>query len=307
MATARVPEINLAQYEETGCVFLPGFFNAEEVKAIQEWTDQLVDLGADVVYEKGHVTRCENFVHLHRGFDEITNTSSRLAKTCSALFNGDSVALFKEKLNFKPPGGAGFMPHLDHPSLAFYAPPTVTSFVTVMVAIDAMSRQNGCLRLARGRWSASTAPPCIAPEGDPEVGGRAGALVDGDSLEYWDCECEAGDVLMFHGHVPHRSGANGTNERRRAVFFTYNALKEGSWRTQYYAELAKKRDEWKKKLADEMYWDYDNDARAMATVPSGAFDVRKYLAAPGASAVYRREESDDEPSSETEQVVGALF
>lgn len=107
----------------------------------------------------------------------------------------------QEKLNYKPAGGAGFMPHLDHPSLMYYALPHFDSFITVMLAIDDMTegalimrarvfrrcahrwaddvrrkKENGCLRVCKGAWSAANAVACMAPEGDPEVGGRAGAI-----------------------------------------------------------------------------------------------------------------------------------
>ena len=46
----------------------------------------------------------------------------------------------------------------------------------------------------------------------------------------------AGSTLWFHSRTPHRSGPNGSRLARRAVYPTYNALREGDLRTAYYRE-----------------------------------------------------------------------
>ena len=44
----------------------------------------------------------------------------------------------------------------------------------------------------------------------------------------------AGTTLWFHSRTPHRSGANTSDRPRRALYPTYNALREGSLRDAYY-------------------------------------------------------------------------
>ena len=46
----------------------------------------------------------------------------------------------------------------------------------------------------------------------------------------------AGDALWFHSRTPHRSAANSSSEDRRAIFPTYNALREGDLRDAYYRQ-----------------------------------------------------------------------
>lgn len=47
---------------------------------------------------------------------------------------------------------------------------------------------------------------------------------------------EAGDVLFFHSHTPHRSGKNTSQKDRRAIYPTFNAASEGNLRKAYYEE-----------------------------------------------------------------------
>jgi hypothetical protein len=194
----------LEEYKKNSCLFLPGFFPQKVAENLQTWSLELPLLdGVQVTFEKGAITRCENFVGRHDLFGAVANNSSNLARACAELFGEPESCLVKEKLNFKPAGGAGFMPHLDHPSLAFYLPKHCDSFITAMVAIDEMTAANGCLRVARGVWSAENAVECIPPDGDPEVGGRAGAIAEAalKGLVFDDVPCQPGDVLLFNGWV----------------------------------------------------------------------------------------------------------
>lgn len=57
--------------------------------------------------------------------------------------------LFKEKINFKLPGGGGFLAHQD--SVAYIG--LAKQHISAMVAVDAAVEENGCLFVAPGRWS----------------------------------------------------------------------------------------------------------------------------------------------------------
>ena len=82
--------------------------------------------------ERRTLTRLENFVNYHSKWNDLVH--KYLARCLSALM-GEPMVLFKEKLNLKPPGGSGFAPHLDGPSLRVALGDTgPRTFVTVMVA-----------------------------------------------------------------------------------------------------------------------------------------------------------------------------
>ena len=55
------------------------------------------------------------------------------------------LVAFKDKLNYKQPGGAGFSPHQD-----VVAYPGVGRVLSVLVAVDECSLESGCLWLADG-------------------------------------------------------------------------------------------------------------------------------------------------------------
>ena len=142
-----------------------------------------------------------------------------LVEVASALL-GEQAVLYKEKVNYKLAGGAGFAPHQDKPAY-----PYVDQVLSVMVAIDDSTVTNGCLEVVDGRHHEVLAQDdrgCIAAD-----------VVEG--LAWAPVEMSSGDCLFFHALTPHRSGPNVSGRDRRALFPTYNGASEGDLRDAYYA------------------------------------------------------------------------
>jgi hypothetical protein len=205
------------------------------------------------IKERKTLTRLENFVDAHPGWNELCH--GYLRRILSAAL-GDEMVLFKEKLNLKPPGGSGFAPHLDTPSLRIaLGSEGPKTFCTLMVAIDDMTIKNGCLRICKGNWTEDNCCDVIQPDtnGNPDAGGRAGAIDSeiSDGLNFEDMICKGGTVMVFNGWAPHRSSANLSPFPRRAIFLTYNPKCEGEYHTTYYEKMEELRSDWREKNIQE--------------------------------------------------------
>jgi ectoine hydroxylase-related dioxygenase (phytanoyl-CoA dioxygenase family) len=136
---------------------------------------------------------------------------------------GEPAVLYKDKLNYKLPGGAGYSAHQDAPAYRF-----VDVHVSCMVAIDDAAESNGCLEVVSGAhdrlWPTDDAG-CL----------RADVV---ESMGWQPLPVRAGDALWFHSRTPHRSGPNSSSRPRRALYPTYNALSEGDLREDYYRQRA---------------------------------------------------------------------
>ena len=76
------------------------------------------------------------------------------------------------------------------------------NFVTVMVAIDNMTSDNGCLRIAQGEWSESIHCELVpASDDNPDAGGRAGAIPVhvAELFDFVNIVCQGGDIVAFNG------------------------------------------------------------------------------------------------------------
>ena len=228
---ARGPSvIEVASMRQDGFVRVRNFFSAAEMVEILDWTAQLQaapeTLGRHWVYREASLThpdervlqRIENFCPFHAGFDRLIRDSA-LTHWTSALMGGPAL-LFKEKINFKMPGGAGFTAHQDQQAgWGRYAP----IFLTAMVTLDAATLGNGCLEIAPGRHREGLIGEEWKPLGE-------------EGLALHPVPTEPGDVIFFDSFTPHASRPNLTASARRILYLTYNLASDGDHRRQYYAD-----------------------------------------------------------------------
>jgi len=163
--------------------------------------------------------RTERFLDDHPQLGRLI-TTGLLPAVASELI-GERAVIYKEKINYKQRGGAGFRPHQDARAYAF-----IRRHVTCLVAVDAMTIANGCLELAP-----HGIPTLLAEDGDGCIATEVAARLD-----WRPVEVPAGGVVFFGSHVPHRSGPNRSTTPRRALYLTYNAESEGARRSEYYDE-----------------------------------------------------------------------
>jgi len=219
-----------ARMQRDGYLVVRGFFSTPEVAELLQWTEELEKAPEvsgrhwvyreDSVREPGRrvIQRIENFCPYHEGFDRFIRHGALLRWTGALM--GGPVVLFKDKINFKMPGGAGFKAHQDQQAgWSTYAP----LFVTAMVTLDAATVENGCLEIAAGRHR----------EG---LIGQQWVPLEEQGLSLEVIPTAPGDVIFFDSYVPHASKANLTDSPRRILYITYNLAREGDHRARYFAD-----------------------------------------------------------------------
>ena len=219
-----------AHMQRDGYLVVRDFFRPPEVAELLHWTEELQAApevsGSHWVYREESVSqpgqrviqRIENFCPYHRGFDRFIRHGALSRWTADLM--GGPVVLFKDKINFKMPGGAGFKAHQDQQAgWSTYAP----LFVTAMVTLDAATLENGCLEIAAGRHR----------EG---LIGQQWVPLEEQGLNLEIIPTAPGDVIFFDSYVPHASKANLTDLPRRILYITYNLAREGDHRERYFAD-----------------------------------------------------------------------
>jgi ectoine hydroxylase-related dioxygenase (phytanoyl-CoA dioxygenase family) len=155
-----------------------------------------------------------------------TARDPRLLDLVSALY-GEPACLFKDKLIFKSPGTSGYKLHQDYISW----PSFPTSFLTVIVAIDPADAESGATEVFAGYHRGGYLSP---------RDGQYHQLAE-DSIDPATgvvLELAPGDIGIFSGFTPHRSGPNRSAHWRRLLYLSYNALSDGGeHRDQHYAEF----------------------------------------------------------------------
>lgn len=226
MPPRRLTEVELAQFESLGWLLIEGLLDVSaselqaEVDRVAAWPEDPRWLHHFEMTDGGRrLARTENFTPYSELLRNLL-AEGPIPEVAGQLL-GEPALLYKEKINYKGVGGAGFSPHQDAPAFPF-----VQRVLSVMVAVDDSTIENGCLFVVNARHQELLEQDdrgCIAQR-----------LVD--AMDWEPVELAAGDTLFFHALTPHRSGPNTSSHDRRALYPTYNGVSEGDLREAYYAE-----------------------------------------------------------------------
>ncbi len=231
--TAAQPLSNaqIEQFRRLGYLVAPGLFTDQEASELRDWAEEVQSWperrgGAWMYFEQGadgqrQLNRMERIVAHHAGFASVA-ADARTLGACAQLF-GEEALLFKDKINFKLPGGGGFEAHQDvQAGWARYGQLHITALVT----IDPATKTNGCLEMASGLHDRGLIGSEWKPLSDEDLAGA----------KFESIEAQPGDMVFFDSFAPHRSAPNHSEEKRRVLYLTYGKAADGDQLERYYAD-----------------------------------------------------------------------
>ena len=220
-------------FERDGFLIVRQAFDAREMSAHAAAVDALAHrppaVGKEMAYFENSLaspgarvlSRIEKFIEYEPALSQLVFDQRIVGPAADLL--GDRAVLFKDKINFKMPGGGGFTPHQDiQPGWDTYAP----YFLSVLVAIDANTVDNGCLELAAGHHRRGLIGRRWEPLEGEELAG----------LAFVPYPMAPGDVAFFDCFTPHQSKPNLTDQPRRNLYLTFNRAADGDFRDRYFAD-----------------------------------------------------------------------
>lgn len=223
---------DIAQFRANGYLIVRGLFSGRALSDLVHWTDEVeawpeVPGKAMKYFESSRgdgsrlLQRIENFYPYHDGFRRMCDGAE--LRGVSAQLLGEDAVLFKEKINFKLPGGAGFEPHQDaQADWGQYS----TFHLTAMVSVDPCTLENGCLEMVAGFHDRGLIGDLWKPLSADQMNG----------MDFIPVPTAPGDAIFFDSFAPHRSAPNMTDTPRRVLYITYNRASEGDWRERYYVD-----------------------------------------------------------------------
>ncbi|HEY3996005.1 MAG TPA: phytanoyl-CoA dioxygenase family protein [Mycobacterium sp.] len=229
IAAAGLSRAEIDAFARDGYVAVPGFLSIDDVNRVRRWVGDVERWpdrrGAGWLQHDEQTgggvrrTRTENFSPFHDELRALLTAGAVPAMAGQLL--GEPAVLYKEKINYKHPGGAGFAAHQDAPAY-----PHINVSVSCLLVVDDSTVDNGCLEFVGGLYHEllpTDGDGCIRPD-------------IAEALQWLAHPARAGSLVWFHSHTPHRSGPNTSHTSRRALYLTYNGASAGDCHETYYRD-----------------------------------------------------------------------
>jgi ectoine hydroxylase-related dioxygenase (phytanoyl-CoA dioxygenase family) len=227
MHTPRLTPEQIADFHRDGYVIARQFFSSAETDklyAVAVGDDALNQHAYGVVDQTGKQSKLALWFTPGDDVYGLLTRSERMVDSVAKLLDSDApVCHFHSKLMMKEPRvGGAWEWHQDYGywyKNQFLFP---DQMVSVMVALNRATVENGCLQVIKGSHKLGRVEHGFAGE---QVGASQ-VMVDNClkmGLELVYVELEPGDTLFFHSNILHRSEANLSDQPRWAFISAYNS------------------------------------------------------------------------------------
>jgi phytanoyl-CoA hydroxylase len=232
-------------FDRDGYVFIPGFFSAERITAINQHLEQFIHdsvpamPAAHVMYEQaGDPSTLKQMQDLekHDGFFNELMINSELTQIAESLLGEPVIGKNVEYFNKPAKIGKATPPHQD----AFYfniAPPQA---LTMWLALEEADQQNGCVSYISGSHRRG-----MRPHGRTTTLGFSQSIIDygteEDFTNLHSFPAQAGDLLVHHSMTIHSAAPNITDSRSRKalglIYFGESAKPDAEAKAAYQKAL----------------------------------------------------------------------
>ena len=225
MATPILTPADVTLYRQQGYLIIKGFCQPDEVNklyhtALEDKT--MLDHAFDLDDRSGKKTRLSLWFTPGNDVFSYLIRSERMIGTVKQLLGGDApVCHYHSKLMQKEPKvGGAWEWHQDYGywyKNQFMFP---DELISVMVALTESNQQNGCLQVIKGSHRLGRLNHGFAGE---QMGADMQMVNNAlRTMEHVYAELEAGDALIIHSNVLHRSEANLSDRPRWSIICCYN-------------------------------------------------------------------------------------
>ncbi len=224
----------LNQFHRDGFLIVESLLDSEETSLLAEAARAdaaMQDAAMDVRDTEGRTTNLSLWNHPGKDIYGMIARSERVVNAVEQLLGGE-VYHYHSKLSAKQPKvGGAWEWHQDY-GYWYQNGCLFPDMVSLYIAIDPATRENGCLQVLRGSHKMGRIEHGLFGEqtgADPE---RVEAARERMELVY--CLLEAGSAVYFHSNTLHRSEANESDKPRWGLICCYNAAHNDPYKEHHH-------------------------------------------------------------------------
>ncbi len=209
----------VADYHRDGFVIARGWFSQNEIRPLYDAYRDDPTIGGSLygmLDRAGKPHPINIWVDLGDDIIGLIPRMPRMVDSAEKIF-GEPCYHWHSKFTNKPPGcHARIDWHQDY--VSWYDDGVMfPTMLTVGVALEDASQENGCLQVVRG----SHLMGLLNHEDRDNFDARVKAAKESLGLVY--CDLKQGDAVFFHSNTLHGSGPNNSASSRLMLFTSYNA------------------------------------------------------------------------------------
>ncbi len=273
----------LARYEQDGYLLVHALFDEDEINLLLRSAkeDRALDEHAFGKADgEGGRVRLSLWNHPGEGLYGMFARCHRVVDSCEQLLD-DEVYHYHSKMIMKDAliGGAWTW-HQDY-GYWYQNGVLFPDLVSVFLAVDPATRENGCLQVIRGSHRLGRIDHILTGEQAGADMERVEEILKRLPLEY--VEMRPGDALFFHPNMLHRSDRNSSPNPRWSMICCYNARRNDPYKEAHhprYTPLHKVDDRMIREVGIKRFGD---DASDVAWLDPSTDQSARSLSKPGES------------------------
>jgi ectoine hydroxylase len=211
----------IRHFNDNGYLIVEDVFPTEEIERIRDCIKTDPKLAADAKTNKNYEgDGIGTFLVYRENLSEDIYSayvqSHRIVTPLKQLFE-DDIKYYYHLTMLKNPNTGGWQWHQDygyHYKEFFYP-----KFVSVMVALDPATKENGCLRVLKG--SNNLGRLDHQQSGSQLITDPKRAAIALEQMEEVHCEMDAGSIMFFDGNILHASAPNTSEQSRWSFVISY--------------------------------------------------------------------------------------
>ena len=244
--SGRFSPAEIACYHREGYLICRGLFTREEISLVGEVarSDHALDEAASALDDgEGNAVRLSLWNHPGDGIYGMVARSARIVDSVEQLIGGEVYHYHSKMILKDARTGGAWAWHQDY-GYWYQNGLLFPDLCSVMIAVDAATKENGCLQLLKGSNQMGRINHILSGE---QAGADRERVAEAEKrLELIHAEMEAGDAVFFHANTLHCSGPNHSENARWAMICCYNAASNDPYKESHhpgYTKLEKVGDE----------------------------------------------------------------
>lgn len=234
MSASPLTDAQLAAFQRDGCLLVPALFDLEEAELLRRVAKADQTLQQHAYERKDGEGGAARLALWNKAGEDLYGTVARSHRLVEAIERllGDEVYHWHSKMSIKEPfTGGAWAWHQDY-GYWYHNGCLFPDMLSVMIAIDPCTRENGCLQVLRGSHR-------LGRLDHGQYGDQSGADPERVEqavkvLELVHCEMAPGDALFFHSLTLHRSDQNKSPHPRWTLICCYNTRHNNPYKASHH-------------------------------------------------------------------------